>query len=506
MSTIINREWTFTNTEIGPKNWKNKYETCNTSYQSPINIITKNVVQCNLECRIEFHYFAGPCKVRLLTNQYKTDEDTRSNIVYLEYQNGSYVNYNDNVFVLKKVYFFPGGLHTVDNGKYDMEIVLSHIDDDENVLNISTFVSRSDNFGESQNFFSQWSPQLINIYDESKLMNEKYMDKIMNDLPIDISVDKEWNINNALPVYRSFFLYLGSDVFPPCNGNVKWIILKEAVDILYVDLEPFIRLGNKYNVKDGKLYSEPMREIQPNPSFVSGRKIERVIYENNNSNNGGIQKDKIYIKCKRIQNEDIDITIKKDEKKDDKNKYTAEDFFNSTYWKIIKNIVYLIIYILAIWGAYKFLKWFYTSGKLRNLQSDISGIPNIIDNLPTNSNKVNNKLLDNDSKLLQTITSTLEKTGNSSNLKPMENQNILESINDKDILNQLLSSSNKLNNNTINVKDKDILNNLLSEVTKIDNQLDINTQSGGSKNNIDNLFDISSKYYKNLKNINHSYK
>ena len=56
-------------------------------------------------------------------------------------------------------------------------------------------------------------------------------------------------------------------------------------------------LSNVY--LDGELYSEPMRPIQPNPSFVSGQKVERIIYENNNSNNGNIKKEKIYIKCQK---------------------------------------------------------------------------------------------------------------------------------------------------------------------------------------------------------------
>ena len=60
---IINKNWTFTKTSIGPDKWKDKYPDCNTSFQSPVNIITNNVVRCELECSIDFQYFP-PVKVQ----------------------------------------------------------------------------------------------------------------------------------------------------------------------------------------------------------------------------------------------------------------------------------------------------------------------------------------------------------------------------------------------------------------------------------------------------------
>ena len=70
---VINKDWTFIMTSIGPDKWKDKYETCNTSFQSPVNIITNSAVRCEMECKIDFQYFPGKCNVKAIVNQYKYD-------------------------------------------------------------------------------------------------------------------------------------------------------------------------------------------------------------------------------------------------------------------------------------------------------------------------------------------------------------------------------------------------------------------------------------------------
>ena len=375
---VINKNWTFTNTSIGPDKWKDKYATCNTSFQSPINIITNNVARCEMECSIEFQYFPGKCKVKSMVNQYNTDKNSRSIIFYLEYNNGSYVIFNGITYVLTTIHFFPGGLHNIDNGKYDMEAVLSHSDQSVNILNISVLIIKSTDFGDSQNFFSQWTDNLNNLSKEDKVYKEQ-LDTLLKDNIVTYSVDETWSVNNLLPVNRAFYYYLGSAVFPPCKGDIKWLVLKEAVDILYNDLLPFIKYANKtFQGSDGKIYSEPMRDIQPNPSFVSGKKVERIVYENNNSNNGNIKKEKIYIKCQKVKksgssSNTSDSGSSSGDSSGSSRKFSTGGFFNSTLWKIFTYLCYIIINILAVYLAYKTIKWIYDSGKFSDWQQWFSG-------------------------------------------------------------------------------------------------------------------------------------
>ena len=196
---VINKSWTFTNTSIGPDKWKDIYSTCNTSFQSPVNIITSSVARCDLECKIEFQYFPGKCKIKTMMNQYNSDNKTRSIIFYLEYNNGSYVIFNGITYVLQSIHFFPGGLHTIDNGKYDMEAVLSHTDQSGNILNISVLISRSVDFGDSQNFFSQWTDNIVNLNKDEKVYKEQ-MEMLIKGQTVSYSVDNTWSINNLLPV------------------------------------------------------------------------------------------------------------------------------------------------------------------------------------------------------------------------------------------------------------------------------------------------------------------
>ena len=435
----INKNWTFTNTSIGPDKWKDNYSTCNTSFQSPINIITNSVARCNMECSIEFQYFPGKCKVKTLVNQYNSDANTRSIIFFLEYNNGSYVIFNGVTYVLKTIHFFPGGLHTVDNGKYDMEAVLSHTDESGNILNISVLIIKSTDFGDSQNFFSQWTSNLSNL-SKSDRVNEEQMEKLLKDDVVSYSVDETWSINNLLPVNRAFYYYLGSSVFPPCEADIKWLVLKEAVDILYNDLLPFIKYANKtFEGNDGNLYSKPMRDIQPNPSFVSGKKVERIVYENNNSNNGNIKKEKIYIKCQKVKNSssssnsDSSSGSSSDDSSKSSKKFSSGGFFNSTIWKIFTYLCYISINILAVYLAYKTVKWFYESGKISDWQTQNCGeevciskgafeenFPNSNDIVPTAPPMIPGSKIDYSSPVNQNITKNSIKS-DSQFLKDMLN-------------------------------------------------------------------------------------
>ncbi len=375
----INKEWTFTKSSIGPEEWKDKYSSCNTSFQSPINININNTVRCNKECDIQFSYFSGKCNVKGLINMYKTDNSSKSIVLYLEYQNGSYVIFNNSTYILQKVYFFPGGLHTINKGNYDMEAVLSHIDSYKNVLNISVLINRSKDFGDSQDFFSQWSNGIDGLVNNTEtIVNQEKIQMLTSGKSIPLSVDEKWSIDNLLPINRAFYYYLGTQPFPPCNDNIKWIILKESVTIQYNDLLTFLKLGNKM-VKgsgqySGQYFSNPMRSAQPNPSYVSGKKVERIIYENINTNNGKLTKEKIYIKCQKLNNQggtsSTPIAAPQ-----------IGGFYNSGMWKFIKLICYMAVYILAIYYAYKAIKWLYKpkpgqenlGGPIHKLQNAIGG-------------------------------------------------------------------------------------------------------------------------------------
>ena len=369
----INKNWTFTKTSIGPEKWDKKYSTCNTSYQSPINIITRNAVRCEMECNIEFQYFPGKCNVKCMVNQLKNDENTKSIIFFLDYQSGSYIKFNEVTYILQTVHFYPGGLHNIDNGKYDMEAVLSHTDESGNILNISVLISKSTDFGDSQNFFSQLSSNISRLSKDTEVNNQQ-LKTLMEGNAVSYSVDENWSINNFLPINRSFYYYLGSSIYPPCDSNIKWIILKESVDVLYNDMIPFIEYANKkFEGNDGQLYSESMRNIQPNPSFVSGKKVERIIYENNNSNNGNIKKEKIYIKCQKIKKSNSSNTESNSNSNSSNNVgFDGMGFFNSTAWSILKNLCFISLYIIAVVGAYKFVSWLYTSGKLIEFEKNFS--------------------------------------------------------------------------------------------------------------------------------------
>ena len=84
-------------------------------YQSPINIKTNNTIKCGATCDLTFYYRTSRANII----------NTDKNIV-LDYDNGSYVMYNSDVYELDKISFTVPANHTLDKYTYPMEINLNH--------------------------------------------------------------------------------------------------------------------------------------------------------------------------------------------------------------------------------------------------------------------------------------------------------------------------------------------------------------------------------------------
>jgi len=338
----LNKTWTFTESPIGPPVWKDitGLSACGNDYQSPINIVIptnpnqKKLPKCDTLCDIKYSYKKSKCIVNYLRNQYMNDVKTLSKVYYLELNNsGSSIVYNNSVYVLESVTFFVPALHTFNDGRYSMEAVLAHKTASNSVVCISVFLEKSPDFSNSQDFMEQWVP---------KINNNNAQEELKKGRGIQVSVDNNWTIDNLLPINRSFYLYKGSGVAPPCFNDVTWILLRESVTIPENLLNFFIIESGNDNI--------PLRPLQPIQ--------DRIVYVNTNSNNpNNLEKDKVYIKCKKIIEKPTQTNIERPfiEKK---------SFFEGKLWKAIKWIFYIFIYIFAIFLAIKFVKWLFSSGTL----------------------------------------------------------------------------------------------------------------------------------------------
>ena len=96
--------------------WKNTYAACSALEQSPININTDVLKDCNLMCQLETDYKNSKCRL-----QY-----TKTNMIVLKYDYGSRAKFNGVYYNLTDVLMFTPSMHTIDNERFEVEVMMVH--------------------------------------------------------------------------------------------------------------------------------------------------------------------------------------------------------------------------------------------------------------------------------------------------------------------------------------------------------------------------------------------
>jgi carbonic anhydrase len=173
-------------------------------FQSPINIKSKIAIKCGALCDLVFYYRTS--KANLI--------NVGKNII-MDYDNGSYIMYNNEVYELDKLSFTVPASHKLDNYAFPMEMHLNHRSPDTGKLLIIAI--------------------LFEINDATSKSN-LFLDMITNSLPQkkgiqkNVNTPEEWNIFNVLPEIKSFYSYTGSLPRSPCVENVQWVIFDNTVN------------------------------------------------------------------------------------------------------------------------------------------------------------------------------------------------------------------------------------------------------------------------------------
>lgn len=203
--------WSHHKGEDGPENWKNLcdgFSDCGENSQSPINIVTTNIVSDSVLVAPKFSY--DKSKVAIINNghtlQFNIDE-------------GSSVNLNGKEYQLLQFHYHALSEHTI-NGKYspiEVHFVHKHSDTDFAVLGI--------------------------MYKEGKENN--LFTKYLNDFPTkkgNFKSDKTIDLLNLFPKNKSYFNYSGSLTTPPCSEVVNWHVLKTPVEASKEQIEAFSKI------------------------------------------------------------------------------------------------------------------------------------------------------------------------------------------------------------------------------------------------------------------------
>jgi carbonic anhydrase len=172
--------------------------------QSPINISSSVAKNCSVTCDINFYYRTSKCNLIL----------SKNNLI-IDYDAGSYVMMNHDVYELDKISFTTPASHKIDNNSFPLEINLYHRSTATGkMLIIAVFIEINDTITTSREFFEQFS----------KSINQASATQVSINMP------EEWNIYSCLPVSKSFFLYNGSVPRFPCTEDVDWIIMDQTIN------------------------------------------------------------------------------------------------------------------------------------------------------------------------------------------------------------------------------------------------------------------------------------
>jgi carbonic anhydrase len=225
--------------------WKQKYPSCNGKKQSPINIDTSKISECNGLCSMSARYKPSSCNI------------LNNNITpIINFDPGSFIKFKGILYELTKMTIHTPSMHTVNSAHYDIELLLYHC------LNRS---SCSDTGGVIISILLQ------SAEDDSGKLNA-FLNEFINEIPIEesenelsVTVSPEWNPEILFPNIKSFFWYEGSLPTPPCTETWTYIVFEEIQAVSKTILDT-LQLAFKDNIRPVR----PMTE-------------DRIVYYNNNT-------------------------------------------------------------------------------------------------------------------------------------------------------------------------------------------------------------------------------
>jgi len=231
--------------------WKKNYPKCSGKKQSPINIDTSNISECNGLCSLSVRYNPSSCNIQNM------------NITpIINYDTGSFIKFKGILYEMTKMTIHTPSMHSVNGNFYDMEVLLYHClnrsscSDSGGVIISILFKSTSDDSGRVNAFFNEF----------------------INEIPVEeqpleqnVPVSADWNVETLFPRTKSFFYYEGSLPTPPCDENWTWIVFEETQNISSLTVNAF-KLAFADNTR-------AIRSLNPEGTPLN---LKRVVYYNSN--------------------------------------------------------------------------------------------------------------------------------------------------------------------------------------------------------------------------------
>ena len=201
--------WSY-NGEVGPQAWggmKPEFALCSSGQrQSPIDI--REGIAVDLE-PVKFDYQPGSFTVV-----------DNGHTVQVNLAAGNSIEVMGRRYELVQFHFHRPSEERVDGRQFDMVAHLVHKDVDGRLAVVAVLLERGSALPVVQ---SVWNNLPLERGDE-------------------VAARGMLNLNDLLPVERSYFTYMGSLTTPPCSEGVLWMVMKQPVQISGDQIGIFARL------------------------------------------------------------------------------------------------------------------------------------------------------------------------------------------------------------------------------------------------------------------------
>jgi len=190
----------------GPENWAQLSAdnfACNGSNQSPVNLT--GFIEAELQ-PIEFNYSAGGNEV--LNN---------GHTIQVNYTKGSGISIDNQSFELKQFHFHAPSENHINGKSFPLEAHFVHASDKGELVVVAVMFEEG---GENQVVKTAW-----------KGMPSKPGEKI--------SLHAEIEAVDLLPIDKAYYRFNGSLTTPPCSEGVRWLVMKNSVEVSKEQIEKF---------------------------------------------------------------------------------------------------------------------------------------------------------------------------------------------------------------------------------------------------------------------------
>ncbi|XP_015918779.2 carbonic anhydrase 7 [Parasteatoda tepidariorum] len=227
-----NKPWCYDDSlPNGPSNWYRTYCNCSGQMQSPINIITSQVLQ-DPRNLVVTNYDKPIRQVKIENNGYRINMYPMDGVQRT-------LTFNGSIYMLTSVHFHfgsssnAGSEHAINGRKYTIECHLEHKSQDGRLLTLSSFMQQGQ---------INYSIDVMLVVRGSYTYEGEYFQGQVSKSDSNNPGRTMIYLDDLVQVGGAYYRYAGSIEFPPCNETKYWLVMKPNKQISSSQLQQLYSL------------------------------------------------------------------------------------------------------------------------------------------------------------------------------------------------------------------------------------------------------------------------